>query len=290
MLLTLAVLDAFPQRRHPMLSIPLKQTERVDLRRSLHAFVEASYSTEQADAHRNAFEEVHVLRERVRLATLTEKNHAATVATLARYYRVVTSLRTRFGAAVEDSEFAVQFVWRDAFRPPEKVARADLQYERVCVLFNVAAALSYAGAAQKRGDEEGLRRACQLFQQAAHAVESVQGLLADGGGGAGSGPTADLSAEALGAWRGLMLAQAQQCFYEKAAREKIKPAVRAPRNSRRAIRRNSLTRTSALDQVVAKVAAQTAKYYGEAAEALSGDGGAALKGSEQKAWPSVLGW
>ena len=212
-----------------MLSIPLKQTERVDLRRSLHAFVEASYSTEQADAHRDAFEEVHVLRERVRLATLTEKNHAATVATLARYYRVVTSLRTRFGAAVEDSEFAVQFVWRDAFRPPEKVARADLQYERVCVLFNVAAALSYAGAAQKRGDEEGLRRACQLFQQAAHAVESVQGLLADGGGGAGSGPTADLSAEALGAWRGLMLAQAQQCFYEKAAREKIKPAVRAPR-------------------------------------------------------------
>ena len=188
LLLTLAVLDAFPQRRHPMLSIPLKQTERVDLRRSLHAFVEASYSTEQADAHRDAFEEVHVLRERVRLATLTEKNHAATVATLARYYRVVTSLRTRFGAAVEDSEFAVQFVWRDAFRPPEKVARADLQYERVCVLFNVAAALSYAGAAQKRGDEEGLRRACQLFQQAAHAVESVQGLLADGGGGAGSEP------------------------------------------------------------------------------------------------------
>ena len=42
--------------------------------------------------------------------------------------------------------------------------------------------------------------------------------------------------------------------------------------------------------MVAKVAAQTAKYYGEAAEALSGDGGAALKGSEQKAWPSVLGW
>ena len=124
---------------------------------------------------------------------------------------------------------------RDAFRPPEKVARADLQYERVCVLFNVAAALSYAGAAQKRGDEEAIRRACQLFQQAAHAVESVQGLLADGGGGAGSGPTADLSAEALGAWRGPMLAQAQQCFYEKAAREKIKPAVRAPRNSVRAI-------------------------------------------------------
>ena len=42
--------------------------------------------------------------------------------------------------------------------------------------------------------------------------------------------------------------------------------------------------------MVAKVAAQTAKYYGEAAEALIGDGGAALKGSEQKAWPSVLGW
>ena len=208
-----------------MLSIPLKQTERVDLRRSLHAFVEASYSTEQADAHRDAFEEVHVLRERVRLATLTEKNHAATVATLAKYYRVVTSLRTRFGSAVEDSELCTR-----ATSPPERW-RAPTCSTSAWRPFNGGGA-SYA--CRRRSARRGVpRRACQLFQQAAHAVESVQGLPT--AAASRSGPTADLSAEALGAWRHMMLAQAQQCFYEKAAREKIKPAVRAPRNSVRAI-------------------------------------------------------
>lgn len=49
-----------------MLHLPLKQTERVDLQRSLHGFVESAYSREQADEHRDAFAEVHTLRERVR--------------------------------------------------------------------------------------------------------------------------------------------------------------------------------------------------------------------------------
>jgi len=40
----------------------------VDLQRSLHRFVEESYSLEQADEHRDAFAEVHTLRERCRTA------------------------------------------------------------------------------------------------------------------------------------------------------------------------------------------------------------------------------
>ena len=53
-----------------MFHLPLKTTERVDLQRSLHRFVEESYSLEQADEHRDAFAEVHTLRERCRTATL----------------------------------------------------------------------------------------------------------------------------------------------------------------------------------------------------------------------------
>ena len=53
-----------------MFHLPLKTTERVDLQRSLHRFVEESYSLEQADEHRDAFAEVHTLRERCRRARI----------------------------------------------------------------------------------------------------------------------------------------------------------------------------------------------------------------------------
>ena len=58
-------------------------------------------------------------------------------------------------------------------------------------------------------------------------------------------PTLDVHAKATAAWRSLMLAQAQQCYYEKAHKDKMKAAV------------------------VSKLAAQVAIMFGEAASALS---------------------
>ena len=123
-----------------MFALPLKQTERVDYSKSLHGFVEESYSLEQADEHRDAFAAVQTLREKVRTATLTEKGAEETVRLIARYYRVLTSVRTRFGTAVDDSDGRAVFVWRDAWKTSEKCALSDLQFERAAVLFNLAAA------------------------------------------------------------------------------------------------------------------------------------------------------
>ena len=49
-----------------MLHLPLKATERVDIQRSLHRFIESAYSPAQADEHRDACAEVQTLRELVR--------------------------------------------------------------------------------------------------------------------------------------------------------------------------------------------------------------------------------
>ena len=48
-----------------MLHLPLKPTEKVDLQKALHQFIESAYSLEQADEHRDACAEVQTLRERV---------------------------------------------------------------------------------------------------------------------------------------------------------------------------------------------------------------------------------
>jgi programmed cell death 6-interacting protein len=204
-----------------MFHLPLKQTERIDLAKSLHRFVEESYSLEQADEHRDAFAEVQTLREKARAATLSEKGAEDTVRLLARYYRVLTNVRTRFGSAVDDSDGRVMFSWKDAWDLKKQSARYDLQFERACVLFNLAAALSYSATVQKRSDADGLRRACQRFQQAAGALALLQKIGAD----LGEEATDDLGGDALEVWQTIMLAQAQQCFFEKAAKDKLKPGV-----------------------------------------------------------------
>ena len=72
------------------------------------------------------------MRERVRQVTLTEKNAAENVALFARYYRVITTMRSRFGSAIDESDANLQFTWRDAFKQHDKCSLHDLQVA-VCV-------------------------------------------------------------------------------------------------------------------------------------------------------------
>ena len=116
-----------------MLHLPLKGTSEAQLQNMLFRFVETAYSTEQAEEHRKAFGAVHALRERARQLTLSEKGAEETVRTLARYYRQLTTMRSRFGTAVDECESPVEFKWRDAFRHGDKCALSDFQYERACV-------------------------------------------------------------------------------------------------------------------------------------------------------------
>jgi len=203
-----------------MLHLPLKSTEKVELHKSLHRFIESAYSPAQAEEHREACAEAQALRERVRLLTLGDSSDD-TLRLLSRYYRLLSALSTRFGGAVERVASRVSFTWRDGFKSSDKAASADLRYERACTVWNLAAALSHAGAAQQRAEAEGMRCACQLFQQAAGALEALHALAIE----LPAPPTLDLHPKAILAWRTLMLAQAQQCYYEKARRDQMKAAV-----------------------------------------------------------------
>ena len=285
-----------------MFHLPLKTTERVDLQRSLHRFVEESYSLEQADEHRDAFAEVHTLRERCRTATLTEKGAEDTVRLLARYYRLLTNLRTRFGTAVDDSDGRVGFTWKDAWHPAKaakehskgqilSTSQYDLQFERACVLFNLAAALGYSATVQKRSDADGPRRACQRFQQAAGALALLQRIELSEEGGI----TDDMGGDALEVWKTIMLAQAQQCFFERAANDKLKPGVVARLAAQVAASsaRQTMLHPSSHHATRPHHAApphQVAAFYASASTGLTAY--ASLKGRPQaeKMWPHLLEW
>nr|CAD7425918.1 unnamed protein product [Timema monikensis] len=107
-------------------------------------------------------------------------------------------------------------------------ALTSLSYEKVCVLFNIAALQSSVAAAQSIESDEGLKLAAKLLQQSAGIFNHLKGnvMLA-----IQQEPTPDLNPETLGALSALMLAQAQEIFVQKAIHDRMKDLLIAKLSS-----------------------------------------------------------
>lgn len=118
----------------------------------------------------------------------------------------------------------VRYAWHDCFRPSKKASTlASAELERAAVLFNLAAVHSRIGAAAVRGVGDGRRRACDAFQRAAGVFAFLrEGVVRDTAVGCAS---VDVSAECVGMLEKLMLAQAQECFFEKATADAKHPRL-----------------------------------------------------------------
>lgn len=117
------------------------------------------------------------------------------------------------------------------------MALASLGYEKSCVLFNCAALASQIAAEQNLDNDEGLKIAAKHYQFASgaflHIKETVLSAL-------NREPTVDISPDTVGTLSLIMLAQAQEVFFLKATRDKMK------------------------DAIIAKLANQAADYFGDA--------------------------
>lgn len=95
------------------------------------------------------------------------------------------------------------------------VIQANLLFERLSVLYNIAALYSQLATSQSRTTAESLKRACLYFQQAAGTFE----YLAQQANDLRLPPgvvVEDFSEATVEAIKYLMLAQAQECFWQKA--------------------------------------------------------------------------
>ncbi|XP_044951545.1 vacuolar-sorting protein BRO1-like [Hordeum vulgare subsp. vulgare] len=206
----------------PMLSVPEKKTAAAELFRDRH-FFNSPVFTDLRDAR----------------ASLSAPNPqtqppSSSRALLLRYHRLLSSARDD-PCAFDDN---LAFTWHDAFRPNLKHTSASLRFEKAAVVFNVGAASSRIAAAVDRAAEGGVKEACGEFQRAAGAFRAV-GQMMEGEEG-----TVDMSPEAAAMLERLMLAQAQECCFERALAAGTSPAA------------------------CSKVARQAALYYEEAYGAL----------------------
>ncbi|XP_008068361.1 programmed cell death 6-interacting protein isoform X4 [Carlito syrichta] len=223
------------------ISVQLKKTSEVDLAKPLVKFIQQTYPSggEEQAQYCRAAEELSKLR-RAAVGRPLDK-HEGALETLLRYYDQICSIEPKF--PFSENQICLTFTWKDAFDKGSlfggsvKLALASLGYEKSCVLFNCAALASQIAAEQNLDNDEGLKTAAKHYQFASgaflHIKETVLSAL-------NREPTVDISPDTVGTLSLIMLAQAQEVFFLKATRDKMK------------------------DAIIAKLANQAADYFGDA--------------------------
>lgn len=144
--------------------------------------------------------------------------------TLSKYYRMLALMESRFPLSRSQEGVNLTFSWADAFKPSKRAEQASLDFERAAILFNLGAVASQQGLACERRSEAGLRESARVFQEAAGYFAALR-----------EGPCLrierpapmDLTPEAADMLCHMMLAQAQECVFEKAAADRKSPALLA---------------------------------------------------------------
>ncbi|XP_063911920.1 programmed cell death 6-interacting protein isoform X2 [Zophobas morio] len=244
-----------------LLSVPLKKPSEVDLVTPLKNLIQSRYST--ADKPEDCNEAINDLSKlRNNAIWKTFEKYESSLEIIYGYYDQLVSLETKIPA----QELQVPFKWKDAFDKGSifgsriSLTIASLSYEKVCILFNIAALQSAVAASQSVENDDGLKLAAKLFQQAAgifsHLKSTVMLSIQQD-------PTPDLNPDTLGALSSLMLAQGQEIFVHKAIHDNMK------------------------DSIVAKLASQCEDLYGECLKIFQREN---LKHIWDKDWiPTIAG-
>ncbi|KPP68412.1 rhophilin-1-like [Scleropages formosus] len=184
----------------PMIPLGLKETKEVDLSAALKDFICEHYG-EDGLQYENEIRELADLRQAMRTPSRSE----AGVELLMEYYNQLYFLDQRFFPV--GKTLGVYFHWYDSLTGVPSCQRA-LAFEKGSVLFNMGALYTQIGARQDRCTSEGIDSAIEAFQRAAGAFSYLKENFSNA-------PSLDMSAASLAMLVRLMLAQVQECVFER---------------------------------------------------------------------------
>ncbi|KAG1118538.1 hypothetical protein G6F42_013178 [Rhizopus arrhizus] len=205
-----------PNTTTNMLSVSSKRTERIVWTPYLREYISNGYA-EHPDLYTDDFRVLDELRND---CIYMETNQKA-LNRLIKYYAQLVFISAKFPIDV-----GIEFPWYLTFGEGQKPG----------------AVYSQLGNAENRSTTEGIKRACNYFQ---HAAGCFQLLLDTIVPEMRIAPTIDMSPYALQTLINLMLAQAQECVWQKAAMDQLR------------------------DGTIARLAIKIAEYYDAACELAS---------------------
>ncbi|XP_029542758.2 rhophilin-1 [Oncorhynchus nerka] len=184
----------------PMIPLGLKETKEVDLTVPLKEYICEHYR-EDSSLFEKEIKEFMELRQAMR----TPSRNEAGLELLVEYYNQLYYLDQRFFPP--HRTLGVHFHWYDSLTGVPSCQRA-LAFEKGSVLFNVGALYTQTGARQDRSAAAGIDRAIDAFQRAAGAFNFLKENFSNA-------PSLDMSGPSLCMLVRLMIAQVQECVFER---------------------------------------------------------------------------
>ncbi|KAL9935822.1 hypothetical protein V8E36_005399 [Tilletia maclaganii] len=264
------------EQQCPLIAVPIKLTEQVDLAAPIKAIITNSYGEDPAK-HADHLNMLNRARQ-----DAVKEGGAGNIATqrdlLFKWFHILELLELRF------PELRIPFPWKDAFTK-KPISQFSIAYEKASVIFNIASTLSSFAASQGRhaGNADGLKRAYTSFRQAAGMFAYINENFLHA-------PSTDMSRDIVKALVDLMLAQASEVFLEKSVEERKGNGLVAKIASHTASMYATLSEEmkewvnkSVFDrlwlmmvQVKAKYFASVTQYYRALADDAKGDHGVCL--------------
>lgn len=186
----------------PLIALGLKETKEINFSTPFKDLILEHYSEDG-----NGFEDEIADLMDLRQACRTPSRSEAGIEMFAKYYGHLPLLESRFFAP--NRQTGIFFTWYDSFTGVP-VCQQNLSLEKASILFNMAALYSQIGTRSDRQTIAGLEEAISSFQKAAGVLNHLKETFTHT-------PSYDMSPAMLSMLIRMMLAQAQECLFEKIA-------------------------------------------------------------------------
>ncbi|KAJ5560032.1 hypothetical protein N7513_002431 [Penicillium frequentans] len=211
-----------------ILQLPFRRSHTVSLSDAITQYISSKY-----DQRPDMFADDLLIIDRLRSEAINvQEPHVSGISRLVTYAAQLKWLGGKWG---------VDFAWYPAFgfNVSRPVSQNNLRFELANVLFNLAALYSQLAYALNRTTAEGLKQACNYSCQAAGVLSHLRNdILPD----LRTSPPEDMDDMTLQSLEQLLLAQGQECFWQKAVKDGLK------------------------DVSIARLAAKVSDFYGDAGD------------------------
>ncbi|KAI6115655.1 BRO1-like domain-containing protein [Pisolithus croceorrhizus] len=203
------------------LVVPFKKTYTAPIRSSVRDYI-LHHTEDHPDAYRSDIAQWESLR--VACMNTTTAHHSSDVDAFLKYHAQLV-----FVLAKLPSDINLEISYAHPFSTSSSipVTLRSLAFERASVLFNLAALYSQLAAAEDRSSQDGLRRATTYYQSAAGTLSYLSSSALPKlrfPANAEEIPT-DLTEPFVRCLENLMLAQAQECAWQRAVADHYKNAL-----------------------------------------------------------------
>ncbi|KAF1926127.1 BRO1-domain-containing protein [Didymella exigua CBS 183.55] len=216
-----------------ILFLPFRKSHSVNLTEAIKQYISSKYD-QHPDMFKADLETIEKLRS---TAVHAQEPHPSNIPKLQQYTAQLVWLSGKFPV-----DIGVEFPWYPAlgYNTSRPVSRNNLRYELANIMFNLAAMYSQLAMSSNRSTPDGLKVAANNFCLAAGTISHLRNTVLPE---LRTEPPEDMDLMTLDCLEKLMLAQGQECFWQKAVKDGLK------------------------DATIAKLAARVSDLYNEACEA-----------------------